>query len=258
MRLRIVLDRDRPGRYSTRRMRVIAASIVFATLLSASNAVAEPSTRTVAATRPAELGALPPSDSLTPHPVGRMPTGADPQVSNLEEAIDGYFAGEKAEGWVFLGFGVAAAGAGTAFFFSGDDTLRGASYPVVGISLIQIAAGVVLLLRTDGQVAKLKRDLQKRPGQVKNQELDRMRKVNREFGWLKIAETSLFAGGVALAAAGSAKNSPVTSGVGAGLAAQSAAMLWFDLFAERRAQRYTDVLERPALPPVAISVGSVF
>ncbi len=126
------------------------------------------------------------------------------------------------------------------------------------ISLIQIAAGVVLLIRTERQVSTLHAELKKSPIAVQDKELDRMRHVNREFSWLKIAETSLFAGGVALATAGSARKAPLVTGVGAGLAGQSAAMLWFDLFAERRAHRYTEVLERPPLPPVAISVSSTF
>jgi len=242
-------------------MRAGLWGIAFALLLPATSAAAEPNPRAIAATRPPPepLAAVPYREPFTGHAEGGPPSvESDPQIAELDRAIDTYFAGEKAEGWVFLGFGVAAAGAGTAFYFSGNRTLRGASYPVVGISLIQIAAGVVLWVRTDRQVERLKADLRKRPHNTQNQELDRMRKVNREFSWLKIAETTLFAGGVVLATVGSARNAPIATGVGAGLAGQSAAMLWFDMFAERRAQKYTDVLERPPLPPVAISVGSSF
>jgi hypothetical protein len=76
-----------------------------------------------------------------------------------------------------------------------------------------------------------------------------MRRINVQFALIKGLEMVLLVGGVAMAAAGAGVREQTVSGVGLGLALQSAALLTFDLFAARRALRYTDSLTRFSMAP---------
>src|SRR4051812_30703916 len=73
----------------------------------------------------------------------------------MRRAMHAYFEGEKREAWAFGAGGILTAGGGTAMFFAHDDFYRGAAYPLVIVGAIQLAAGVMLLVRTDAQVADL-------------------------------------------------------------------------------------------------------
>jgi hypothetical protein len=154
------------------------------------------------------------------------------------EAMQHYFAAEKAEGLFFMCVGVATLGAGLAFWFR-RAFLRGVACPLVAIALIQLLVGGTVYGRTDGQVTALEHQLQTEPRQYRAEELQRMDIVNRNFDRYRNIEMGLLASGIALLAAAWWRRRPTLSGVGLGLALQSALMLVLDFFAEARADLYT-------------------
>ncbi|MCA9584351.1 MAG: hypothetical protein KC657_03230 [Myxococcales bacterium] len=175
--------------------------------------------------------------------------------ARMSRETERYFDGEKSEAWVFAGVGAGALGAGAALYAAGDARRRGVAYPLAAVGLVELAAGLVLLWRTDAQVHDLQLQLGQSPAAFREAELARMKKVEREFVWLEVTELALTVVGLGLATYGGFAQEPLVAGLGTGLAAQSAIMLTFDHFAAERARRYTRALEalRPAdgPPPLA-------
>jgi hypothetical protein len=173
------------------------------------------------------------------------PARAEPVA--MRQAMHDYFAGELAEGWVFAGAGLAGSAAGAACAFAGQDGVyKGAAWPLVTFGVIQLAAGVVLFVRTDRQVAERDAMLASDPGAFYAFERPRMEPVRREFRWLAIAETALVVVGGGLAAYGGAQREHAIFGFGAGLALESALMLALDGRASARADAYVAALSSPA------------
>src|SRR5690348_13913211 len=85
----------------------------------------------------------------------RAQTAPDPSTERMRAAMHRYFDGEKREAWAFGGGGVLTLAGGGAMFFAHDDFYRGAAYPLVIFGGIELAAGIVLLMRTDAQVSAL-------------------------------------------------------------------------------------------------------
>jgi hypothetical protein len=161
------------------------------------------------------------------------------QTARMRSAMHLYFEGEKREAWAFGGAGVLTAGGGTALFFAKDDFYRGAAYPVVIVGVIQLAAGIVLLARTDAQVAALDARLDAGKRAFLDLEQPRMNKVRKEFSLLAGIELTLIVAGLGLATYGGAQRDHTLTGIGAGIALQSAAMLTFDMHASTRADAYS-------------------
>jgi len=187
--------------------------------------------------------------------------------AQMAEAMHTYFHGEKWEGPVFFGVGLAAGGVGAVLLTRSDDIAKGAAYPVLGIGLVQLIVGAVVFLRTDAQVARLDRQLSTDEAAFKKDESARIAGVNTEFIALAIIESALIAFGAVTAIVAAQKGCCRTlEGVGLGLSGQGAAMLVLDLFAAARARRYTDGLQRfdagsPAAPlpggPAPMSFGPI-
>jgi hypothetical protein len=174
-------------------------------------------------------------------PIGEAPIGK----AQMTEDMHAYFHGEKWEGPVFFGAGLASAGIGAALITRDDALARGAAYPVFGIGLIQLIVGAVVFLRTDAQVARLDKELATNPAKFKKDESARIKSVNTEFIALAVVESAFVVGGVAMAAIAAQDGCCRTlQGVGLGLAGQGGAMLMLDAFAAARARDYTDSLRR--------------
>jgi hypothetical protein len=90
--------------------------------------------------------------------------------------------------------------------------------------------------RTGRQASRLLAGLQRTPAQVKADELARMSRVNASFRLVEAAEVILIGAGVVLAVWLRAR--PPVMAVGLAVLLQATVMLVFDLFAERRADRY--------------------
>jgi hypothetical protein len=168
----------------------------------------------------------------------------------MTEAMHSYFHGEKWEGPFFAGAGVLAGGAGAFLLAQPSDLARGAAWPLLGVGLIQLAAGAVVFFRTDAQVAALDRLLLEDPARYRNDETSRIGRVNTTFRVLIATEIAIAAGGLAAAGAGRVMGSDVVVGIGLGLLAQGLAMLVLDAVAMERADRYTEALDAFRLPPL--------
>jgi hypothetical protein len=151
-----------------------------------------------------------------------------------------YFDGEKQAGSLAILLGalsIAFAG----WLFRGASPFRAMLVPLVIFGLIQVGVGIGLHARTPAQVAALEAGLRGDFTKERAGEIERMRRVQRNFGTLKIAWIVILMAGVSLVM-GMARR-PVAVGVGMALAIHAAVMLAFDVFAERRGSAYLEYLE---------------
>jgi hypothetical protein len=195
--------------------------------------------------------------TLAVAPGARAQDPAPIDKARMTEGMHAYFHGEKWEGPVFFGAGLAAGGVGALLVTRSDELARGAAYPLFGIGLVQLIVGAVVFLRTDAQVARLDQQLAKDPAAFKKEESARIKGVNTQFIALAIIESVLIAGGTATAIVAAQKDCCRTlQGIGLGLAGQGAVTLALDLFAAARAREYTDNLRRfDTASPAAMSLG---
>ena len=159
------------------------------------------------------------------------------------ESIQTYFQAEKSESLLFISIGILALIAGIAFLIRGTGFLKELAWPLMGVALIQVVVGSAVYFRTDKQVAELQAMYASNPDAYKAQELPRMQKVNRDFDFYKKIEIILMAAGLVLFFHFRNGNR-AWMGAGAGLLIQSAIMLTLDLFAEHRADIYTNFISR--------------
>jgi hypothetical protein len=160
----------------------------------------------------------------------------------LDRAIGIYFAAEKQGGVLLATLGVIAVAFGV-FAWRRGEAWRGAAVPVGIIGVIEVIVGATVFLRTDGQVRRLRQALEADLATGLAPELERMERVLRSFGQLKIAEIALLVGGLLLALllwrrAG-------WRGAGLALALEAAAALGFDSVAAERAEVYVKALRAP-------------
>jgi hypothetical protein len=175
-------------------------------------------------------------------PAGPPSRFDDDATARMRRSMHAYFAGERREAWAFGGAGVLTLGGGGAMFAADDPLYRGAALPLVMVGAVELAAGIVLLARTDAQVAELDRRLDADRRAFLSLEAPRMERVQREFGVLAIAEVALLVAGLGVASYGGARGDHALSGIGGGVALQSAAMLTFDAHASARADAYVTAL----------------
>lgn len=158
-------------------------------------------------------------------------------VSRMERYLDA----ERAESRFFVGLGVLSLGAGaTALVASDRDFLHGASLPLMGLGLVQLVVGGSVWWRTEAQEAELRALILADPARYISEETARMKRVNDNFVIYRWAELSLLGAGLATAGTGAALDKDFVTGLGVGLAFQSAVMLTLDHFAERRGREYAE------------------
>ncbi len=146
-----------------------------------------------------------------------------------------YFAGEKGAAWSALGLGVLSLTA-AGLLWRSDIAHRAMWWPLAIAGLIQLAIPVVLLTRTDPQVAALDKAVADvGPIAALGAEQKRMDAVNRQFTVLKIAWVALIVLGLGLVFA---SGRPSPQAVGAGLLIEAALVLAFDMVAAERAEVY--------------------
>ena len=156
--------------------------------------------------------------------------------------LDAYFAAEKAESLVFLGFGlVGVAFAVFALWRLRDPLFKGMAIPLLLVGLIQIGVGATIHLRTDTQLAALKAQVQAVPQDFKTRELARMATVGTSFSVYKGIEATFIVVGLFLALKRNARR--FWRGFGLGMLIQGALMLPADLLAEDRAAAYVRQIE---------------
>ncbi len=218
--------------------------VTSSTLLLLAGLGASPSRAALPADAPLALLQSPtvaaPSAGPSAEPAGAprevaLPAAAMQMTAQMED----YLEAERAESRLFVGLGVlSVAGGAVALAASDRPALHGASLPVMGVGLIQLLVGGSVWWRTEQQMAALRAQIQTAPGQYVADETRRMQGVNDNFVIYRWTELSLLGAGLAAGATGYALDEDFVTGLGLGLALQSAIMLGLDYFAEKRGHAY--------------------
>ena len=157
----------------------------------------------------------------------------------MEDQMLQYFQGERAESMLFL----AVAGAAILLsvqLLANQSELRAMAIPLLAIAVIQLIVGGTVFLRTPRQVTQLSVQLDDAADVYQAAELRRMEGVQRKFRIYKLVEIIVIVAGIVLTYA--FRTNVHLYAVGIGMIGQGAAMLVCDLFAERRADAYAEVL----------------
>jgi hypothetical protein len=163
-------------------------------------------------------------------------------ATTTRDAMHDYFAGEQRGGYILIGMGAAGLVAGGLLYRQGSLTARGASYPLLGVGVLHVAAGIFINVssarRVDTFDAKIDQD---RVAFVRD-ESKRMAGVSTQFTALEIAELVIATGGLTMAGIGWRTDRPRLKGAGLAIAAEMLLTFGFDIFAARRAHDYRDAL----------------
>lgn len=153
----------------------------------------------------------------------------------VEVQLISYFAVEKLGAVLFMVVGMTAFGV-SLWLHRSRQAWRGMTVPLVLIGCVQLGVGASVYLRTDGQVAQLRTQLQQAPEAYQAEEAKRMQAVVENFRLYQVIEVTLLIMGLALLI--SLKEFPWWRAIGAGLALQGTVMLVLDVLAEIRAVAY--------------------
>jgi hypothetical protein len=188
----------------------------------------------------AVLGASPVLAEEAPAP---PPPPAAPAPA-VKAAMADYFAGEQLGGCILAGLGVAGLASGALLYRSSSLRARGASYPLLSIGLLHLAAGIFIYVSSDGRIDKFGEQIDRDAPAFVTAERQRMTGVSTQFTVLKIAEVVLIAGGLTMAGVGWRTDRPRLAGAGLALALEMGLTLGFDVWAARRAHHYQGELAR--------------
>lgn len=156
----------------------------------------------------------------------------------MDARMRDYFAGELAESYVWAGAGLAGLAASIPLFVQDGSVGRPASVPIFCFSLVQLALGIGLYVRTPGQVERLSKQLADDPAAYAAAERTRMAGVNRGFRIYRPVELGILAIGLGLVAGGGVGRSDTAIGIGLGLIVESLLFLALDHYADERGARY--------------------
>ena len=149
---------------------------------------------------------------------------------------------EKLGGYLLAGLGAAGLASGALLYRSSSLRARGASYTLLSVGLLHLAAGVFVYFASDGRIDKFGEQVERDAPAFVTAERKRMAGVSTQFTALKIAEVVLIAGGLTMAGVGWRTDRPRLSGAGLALALEMTLTLGFDVWASRRAHDYRDEL----------------
>ncbi len=170
-----------------------------------------------------------------------------PDRARTQAAMADYFDGEQRGGYVLMGLGVAGMIAGGWLYRTGTPTARGASYPLLGVGVIHLAAGIFVNVASARRVETFTTQIEDDPAAFVAAERVRMQGVSKQLTALEIAEVVLIAGGLTAAAVGWRTDRPGWKGAGLTLALEAACTLGFDVAAARRAKTYRVALDHTSV-----------
>lgn len=180
--------------------------------------------------------------ALAPSAAFADPDDDTPDQDASRTAMHDYFDGERTGGYVLIGMGVGGLIAGGLLYRSGSLAGTGASYPLFGIGLLHLAAGIYINIASARRVDKLDRLIAKDNSAFVRDEQKRMAGVSTQFTILKITELVLATGGLTMAGIGWRTDRPRLMGAGFAVAAEMLLTFGFDLWAADRAHEYRDRL----------------
>lgn len=155
--------------------------------------------------------------------------------------IEKYFNAEKSESLLFIIIGIAAVGLALLFYFYlKSNWHKGFAIPLLVIGLLHVIAGTTVYKRCDEDRKRNVYAYDMNPGELKDKELPRMKKVNRNFIIYRYSEIILLiAGAVLFFYFRNVDGQAFWCGLGVALAVEATITLGADIVAEQRAQRYT-------------------
>jgi hypothetical protein len=154
--------------------------------------------------------------------------------------IDAYFTAERRGGFLLVAMAIAGF-ALAAFLWRTQSAFMAMAWPLVILGVIEVIIGLVIALRTPGQVAALEEGLRRSPAATVSGESRRMSTINRNFRIIKVVEVAVLALGLLLAVL--LPSPSAWAAVGIGLLAEATLLLAFDTFAHHRAEVYTQWLQ---------------
>jgi hypothetical protein len=154
----------------------------------------------------------------------------------MQQAMQAYFEGERAEAVLIFMMGVAAIGLSLVLLSRyGGPLIRGLTIPLMLVGLIQLVVGGTVFTRTPAQAAALSQQLKSAPQAYRAAETARMATVMKSFTTYKIIE-------VVFIVVGLLGTLFVTQslwlGIAMGMLVQGAVMLPLDIVAEGRGRDY--------------------
>ena len=151
-----------------------------------------------------------------------------------------YFTAERRGGFLLVAMAIAGF-ALAAFLWRTQSAFLAMAWPLVILGVIEVIIGLVIALRTPGQVAALEEGLRMSPAATVSAESHRMSRINRNFRIIKVVEVAVIALGLLLALL--LPSLSAWAAVGVGLLAEATLLLAFDTFAHHRAEVYTQWLQ---------------
>ena len=168
---------------------------------------------------------------------------AEPDRVRTQAAMENYFSGEKRGGLTLVGIGAGGLTAGGLLHFGSDsDVAKGMSYPLLGLGIAHVAAGIFVYVASDRRIDTFSKNIATDPQAFTTAERTRMKGVSTTFTALKIVEVVLIAGGLTTAYFAHRGDRKTLEGVGYGVAIEAGLTLGFDIIAARRAYDYRDDL----------------
>ena len=162
-----------------------------------------------------------------------------------KQDIEKYFLAEKQLGLSFIIIGAIAIVLAIVFFFLlKTNFYKGAAIPLLVIGLIQLIASITIYKKSDEDRIRNVYAYDMNPGQLKNEELPRMKTVVKNFVVIKWIEIALIVIGFILIFYYRADaDKAFLFGLGVTLVIQALVMFIADTSAEKRAQVYTKGIE---------------
>ena len=151
-----------------------------------------------------------------------------------------YFTAEKQGACLLVVIAIAGLGF-AAYLWFGRSAYLAMAWPLIVVSVLALAVGLGVGLRTPSQVAGLEQGLQTAKTDTVAAEIKRMDKVNRSFRVIKVVEITLVA--VALLLVALLPIPSTWASVGMGLLLEASVLLVFDTIAHHRAEVYAKWLQ---------------
>ncbi len=181
--------------------------------------------------------------------------------AQMQADMHRYFTGERRGGIWLMSAGAPAMALGTGLIAGQDGFLRGLGCSMLAFGAIELIGGAAFYVNSNRRVPRFDGLLRTRPAAYRDEELVRIRGVNRDMRRLEAIEITLVLAGGALTAIGEVQRQDLLAGIGAGLMIQSAVLFLYDQLAARRALRYSESLGRfavsltPGTPGAGLSSG---
>lgn len=159
-------------------------------------------------------------------------------------AITEYFSDEKLQ--CYVGIAISGDSIAVALYLLlqvKTEMSNGVAWPFLILSALLLTICIGVVWRTPHDIERVSRYAKQEPEKIKSEEIPRMEKVLRNFKIIKTVEIGLLLVGLCLVLFGALKDARLLTGIGIGLAIQSAVLFGFDYFAHKRGRGYFEFLQ---------------